>query len=356
MEKMNGWDCQLYEATGKMVAVAKVKSQPALKPNATFEEYLAAGIPEDGTEHVSVNPFKNMDENYEGALNDSIHDPECSPSKVFDSGNNDAGDSRSPIEPFPDTSSETQSPLACGECSATCNNHARTEGSGVGDFDNSLSSTSCNNSTQGQSPASKPAPPKKPGKPRKITAKCWMAASFPMSLRQLLPILDVIGHANKHIRKVSKFMNKYGDMDLFPVKVQVSVSQNVVFHHSSLLHLGVLHWSQRGVSCITINVAMSQLSRVCCRYTIPQACIVPEVYIFHRQLNQSSLTLRSSIMSIQVPLMATAHFLVSFKNFKQLEKEGQSLLEDFFAVPTDCKKVRVFATLQSVKNALRCLP
>ena len=50
-----------------------------------------------------------------------------------------------------------------------------------------------------------------------------MATKFPMSLRQLLPVMDVIGHANKHLAKVSKFLNKYGDMDLFPVKFQVGM-------------------------------------------------------------------------------------------------------------------------------------
>lgn len=57
--------------------------------------------------------------------------------------------------------------------------------------------------------------------PRKLSAKCWMAANFPMSLKQLLPILDIVGHTNKHLARVGKFMHKYGDMELFPVKLQV---------------------------------------------------------------------------------------------------------------------------------------
>ncbi len=68
-------------------------------------------------------------------------------------------------------------------------------------------------------------------KGRKISAKCWMATKFPMSLRQLLPVMDVIGHANKHLARVSKFLNKYGDMDLFPVKFQVGAECD---HHSRL--------------------------------------------------------------------------------------------------------------------------
>lgn len=51
-----------------------------------------------------------------------------------------------------------------------------------------------------------------------------MAEDFPMSLRQLLPLLDVVGHANKHLARVSKFMRKYGDMNMFPVKIQVPPS------------------------------------------------------------------------------------------------------------------------------------
>lgn len=55
---------------------------------------------------------------------------------------------------------------------------------------------------------------------RTITGRCWMAANFPMSLRQLLPILDIVGTANKHLARAGKFLQKYGNMDLFPVKMQ----------------------------------------------------------------------------------------------------------------------------------------
>lgn len=37
---------------------------------------------------------------------------------------------------------------------------------------------------------------------RVLRARCWMAQDFPMSLQQLLPLLDVIGNANKHMAKV----------------------------------------------------------------------------------------------------------------------------------------------------------
>jgi hypothetical protein len=70
-----------------------------------------------------------------------------------------------------------------------------------------------------------------------LTSRCWMAENFPMSLRQLLPILDVVGTANKHMARVGKFLQKYGNMDLFPVKVQVcrgSVLPDNLFRKCSL--------------------------------------------------------------------------------------------------------------------------
>lgn len=73
---------------------------------------------------------------------------------------------------------------------------------------------------------------KKDSKPKKLTGRCWMAENFPMSLRQLLPLLDVVGHANKHLAKVAKFMRKYGDMNMFPVKIQVmSILCNIAWNY-----------------------------------------------------------------------------------------------------------------------------
>lgn len=37
---------------------------------------------------------------------------------------------------------------------------------------------------------------------RNVQARCWMAQDFPLSLQQLLPILDVVGYANKYLQKV----------------------------------------------------------------------------------------------------------------------------------------------------------
>ncbi|CAD7700140.1 unnamed protein product [Ostreobium quekettii] len=64
-------------------------------------------------------------------------------------------------------------------------------------------------------------------KPKKFTGRCWMAENFPMSLQQLLPLLDVVGHANKHLGMAARFMRKYGDMKMFPVRIQVPLMWTV---------------------------------------------------------------------------------------------------------------------------------
>ena len=36
------------------------------------------------------------------------------------------------------------------------------------------------------------------------------------------PAVQVVGNANKHIARVAKFLTKYGELALFPVKLQAS--------------------------------------------------------------------------------------------------------------------------------------
>jgi hypothetical protein len=41
-------------------------------------------------------------------------------------------------------------------------------------------------------------------KARKVSAKCWLAANFPLKVQQLLPLMDLMSHANKHFAKVRR--------------------------------------------------------------------------------------------------------------------------------------------------------
>ncbi|KAK3270775.1 hypothetical protein CYMTET_20842 [Cymbomonas tetramitiformis] len=69
--------------------------------------------------------------------------------------------------------------------------------------------------------------PKKQSKPRKVTARCWLAENFPLRVDQLLSLLDIMSHANKHFSKVQKYVQKCVDMGLFPVKIQVPLMMTV---------------------------------------------------------------------------------------------------------------------------------
>ncbi len=112
-------------------------------------------------------------------------------------------------------------------------------------------------------------PEKEAKSARTLTGRCWMAEGFPMSLRQLLPILDIVGTANKHLARVAKFMQKYGDMELFPVKLQVLTQA----HSCTLVH-EPRQW-QPGIRVIAARAAshvlagsqqqMTWMGEECCR-------------------------------------------------------------------------------------------
>lgn len=73
----------------------------------------------------------------------------------------------------------------------------------------------------------RPRKPKKPPKPRSVSGRCWLAEAFPLTVRDLLPILDCMGHANKQFKRVSKFLDRLNQMDVFPVKVKVPLMLTV---------------------------------------------------------------------------------------------------------------------------------
>ena len=66
--------------------------------------------------------------------------------------------------------------------------------------------------------------PKEP-KPRKVTARCWLAEGFPIRADDLASILDVASRANKHLKKVRRLVEYWRERkpSHFPVKVQVPI-------------------------------------------------------------------------------------------------------------------------------------
>ncbi|DBA81584.1 TPA: hypothetical protein ACH3X1_007353 [Trebouxia sp. C0004] len=171
-EKVEGWVCRIFEANGRMTAMEHLKAPFVIPAGATFQDYVGLRLPEDEISEIPL----------------SLKAMQGGSSSKKDKGKGNA------------VSDEEQAEAAALEELKDVKVSARS--------------------------STKPGEEVKK-KGRKISAKCWMATKFPMSLRQLLPVMDVIGHANKHLARVSKFLNKYGDMDLFPVKFQVPLMMTV---------------------------------------------------------------------------------------------------------------------------------
>lgn len=62
---------------------------------------------------------------------------------------------------------------------------------------------------------------------REVNGKCWMAEDYPMTLAQLLPVLEAMGGANKHLGAVAGFIGQYKDHSMFPLKIRVPLMWTV---------------------------------------------------------------------------------------------------------------------------------
>ncbi|GHP11965.1 hypothetical protein PPROV_001069200 [Pycnococcus provasolii] len=167
VETVEGWTCRLYSASALLEAVSVLKGSPfaALRnhPGMTFEEYVKFEV---GDKDTVLRLLSDTPENSPGGDALDLNDPSTSPRAV-----------------------------AAAAAAAAA--------------------------------ASREKEDAKKEKPRKVAARCWMAEGFPFSLKELLPLLHIIGRVNKTIMKVSKFIERYGTMDLFPVKLQVPIAMTV---------------------------------------------------------------------------------------------------------------------------------
>ena len=66
-------------------------------------------------------------------------------------------------------------------------------------------------------------------KPRRVTARCWVAEGFPVRVEDVAPILDVASRANKHLRKAKRVVEYWrgAHAGKFPVKVTVPIMMTV---------------------------------------------------------------------------------------------------------------------------------
>jgi hypothetical protein len=66
-------------------------------------------------------------------------------------------------------------------------------------------------------------------KPRRVTARCWIARGFPLRAEDVSPILDIASRANKHLKKAKRVVEYWqgAHAGTFPVKVTVPIMMTV---------------------------------------------------------------------------------------------------------------------------------
>jgi hypothetical protein len=56
---------------------------------------------------------------------------------------------------------------------------------------------------------------------QRYSSRCWLARGHPLSLAQLIPLLDVVATGNKHFAQAAAFLRRFPSDVYFPVRVQV---------------------------------------------------------------------------------------------------------------------------------------
>lgn len=211
----------------QLVAVSTNKARLALSPSSTFEDYLAAEYAADTVSEILVDPLtpSGLD-----IMSSGKKDKSYKGGSVYGAGDDTMGGAGDDFgggdeELWGLTADESQqqqqgggsnkkSSLLSSSSSKKSSSSSNKKSNGSSSKDSAQSGAAAEDSSSGSSSSSAGG--------RVLRARCWMAEGFPMSMSQLLPLLDVIGStANKHMGKVGKFLAKYSSMELFPVKLQV---------------------------------------------------------------------------------------------------------------------------------------
>lgn len=162
----------------QLLAVSTSKARLHLSPTATFEDYLAAEYAADEVSETLIDPLTPSGIE---AMS-SKKERSSKGGSLYSSGGDTLG------------ADADADGLVWGESSGAA-------GSSRGSGDKK-ELPKVNFKKSSSSKSSKEAAGADADGGRVLKARCWMAQDFPMSLAQLLPLLDVIGNANKHMAKV----------------------------------------------------------------------------------------------------------------------------------------------------------
>lgn len=148
---IDGYNTQVFEAIGRMVALIDKHNPWKLPPGMTYDDYLqSAKAPKDEREEVPWDPLQG---------------PPPSVAQAF------AEDEEAQLEIFSKAGGRVEA--------------------------------------------------------REINGRCWMAKDHPMTLKELLPLMEAMGAANKHVSAAIGFIKQYHDHSMFPMKVRVPLMWTV---------------------------------------------------------------------------------------------------------------------------------
>jgi hypothetical protein len=82
-------------------------------------------------------------------------------------------------------------------------------------------------SGSGPSSSSSLALPPRKAKPhhskaQRFSSRCWLARRFPITLAQIIPLLEVVAAGNKHFAQAAAFLRTFKSNEYFPVRIQAS--------------------------------------------------------------------------------------------------------------------------------------
>jgi len=186
IDKVENYRAEVYECSGRLVAVVLKKAAIQLPPGCTFSRYLEMDMPQDESEEVPWDPLKTPPPSVRETFAASLSADEAALAELqFMNG---AG------------------PVSSRDPALGINREEQ---------------------QQQQQQQQQQLLRREKERGRQVSGRCWMAHGYPISLHHLLPLLEAIGPANKHIQATVGFLNQYKGESLFPVKIKIPLMWTV---------------------------------------------------------------------------------------------------------------------------------
>lgn len=132
---------------------------------------------------------------------------------------------------------------------------------------------------------------------QRFSSRCWLAHGYPVSLAQMIPLLEVVAAGNKHFAQAAAFLRRFPSHTYFPTRVQVCMA--------------------------------------CACSTCAACCAMPLLACQGRQAQAADNLPARWAAKLQVPLLWTNYLQLGFRRFSLLgadPADQPALLPDFFEV------------------------